>query len=458
MNLIISNKTFIRDATPEQKALIQKDLTINNPKFVLAQRQDRPTAWYDKFLTYYEVWGKILAVPIGYTVNLSKIFSIDSITDSRSLGKNIINNKFTGKLRPYQASAISKMKNASVGVICAPTGSGKSVIIVNRVISSKVPTLILVNTLELLNQMIGKFIEFSDLEKKDIGVIGGGKYKIKDITISTLQSLTKKSEDEFNKLNEIFGQIIVDEVHIIPAFTFFNILSKLKAKYKFGFSATPKREDGLTDVIFWATGPIIEEIKLSDIKDKIVIPTVRKIKTNYFFPLFDSDEYVYMINDLCQDAERNKLIISTIQQYKGKQIVVLSQRVNHAIFLADALNKLGFNAKYLVSSIKEHEKTKSVPKKIRAEIIEGLNSGDIDVVCSTYSLFSTGIDIASLEILILAAPTKSEVRLKQSFGRLFRKATFKKTPEIVDFLDSRIDMLKAQGYARNKIYKFLEEV
>ncbi|GAH87590.1 unnamed protein product, partial [marine sediment metagenome] len=89
-------------------------------------------------------------------------------------------------------------------------------------------------------------------------------------------------------------------------------------------------------------------------------------------------------------------------------------------------------------------------------VIENLNNGKTKIVVSTFSLFSTGIDIINLEVLFLVGPTRSKIKLKQSIGRIMRKSTIKKNPEIVDFRDMGVDLLKSQAYARNQIYKYLE--
>jgi superfamily II DNA or RNA helicase len=314
------------------------------------------------------------------------------------------------------------------------------------------------NTIELANQMIKNFVKFTNKKEDDIGFIGSGIFKVRGVTVCILQTMARLSETQYRFLNGSFGQIITDECHIIPATTFYDVITKLDAKYKFGFSATPQREDGLTDLIYWATGPKICELTLQDVKDKIVIPTIRKIKTNYYFPLWSSDEYAAMIDDLIEDGQRNKLILDTVDEYKGKQMVVLTTRVKHAIFLADQFNKKDHKAEYLVSRLPHPTKKgkfQAMPKKQRAAVIENLNSGKTRIVVSTFSLFSTGIDIINLEVLFLAGPTRSEIKLKQAIGRIMRKATIKKTPEIVDFRDLQVDLLKRQAYARNKIFKYL---
>jgi superfamily II DNA or RNA helicase len=61
-------------------------------------------------------------------------------------------------------------------------------------------------------------------------------------------------------------------------------------------------------------------------------------------------------------------------------------------------------------------------KKARAQAIADLNSRVKKHVVSTYGLFSTGIDIPHLDTLFLCAPVKSEIKIRQSAGRLMRKS------------------------------------
>ena len=62
--------------------------------------------------------------------------------------------------------------------------------------------------------------------------------------------------------------------------------------------------------------------------------------------------------------------------------------------------------------------TSKMNKKARKEAMSKIKSGEVDVVISTYGLFSTGIDVPHLELLLLCAPIRSEIKLRQSAGRL----------------------------------------
>lgn len=461
--LVIKNKATITDLNNTQLGIIQDKLSLPNPKYTQVKQIGKSVWGIQPTLNFYTSHKDSIEVPVGFIPTLLDIIPVsgNNITDGRFKALPLKNFKFKGKLYPYQQKAVDSMIDKTIGVIQAPTGSGKTVIIINYLTKRLQPTLILVHTLELANQMKANLLKFSNVKEDNVGLIGSGTWKIRGITICLLQTMARLSQTKLRLLNNSFGQVIIDECHIIPAITFYDVVTKLNAKYKFGFSATPYREDGLTDVIHWATGPKIHELTLTDVKDKIVIPTVRIIKTDYYFPLWNSDEYSYMVADLIKDKDRNNLIMDTVDGYKNKQMVILTTRVQHVLDLTEELNKRGHKTEYLVSRLPHPNKPgkfKAMPKKLRQKVIENLNAGKTKIIISTFSLFSTGIDIQGLEVLLLAGPTRSEIKLKQSIGRIMRKASVKKTPEIIDFRDHLVDLLKNQGYRRNQIYKYLKNV
>jgi superfamily II DNA or RNA helicase len=311
-----------------------------------------------------------------------------------------------------------------------------------------------VHTIELANQMKDNLIKLTNLTKEDIGYIGDGHWDIKPITVALLQSMHRLKDSTYDFFNKTFGMVISDEVHIVPAETFYSVMDRLNTKYKFGFSATPKRNDGLTNAIFFAAGPKVLTIPISEVKNILLLPTIRTIDTEYFFTMFNSNEYTFMINDLSLDQERNKLILDTVKEYKGKQMALLCARTSQVFYLTEQLQKMGFSARYLTSKEphpKKPDKERPMPKPDRDKVIKGLNDGSIEIVVSTFGLFSTGIDIPSLEVLFFCAPVTSEILIRQSAGRLMRKAVGKNKPEIVDFVDSKVDLLKFQFYKRKRV-------
>jgi len=72
--------------------------------------------------------------------------------------------------------------------------------------------------------------------------------------VAIMQSLN--SGDGVKELVKNYGMVIVDECHHVPAFSFEQILKGVHAKYVYGLTATPTRQDGHHPIIFMHCGPI----------------------------------------------------------------------------------------------------------------------------------------------------------------------------------------------------------
>lgn len=324
--------------------------------------------------------------------------------------------------------------------------SGKTISFIGFIFEKKVNTLILVNTMELVNQTIESLTEFSNLTRDDIGIIGSGKFDIKPITIGIHQTMLKLADDKIALVNKSFGMIIADEVHICAATLYYKTMTKLSMKYKFGFSGTAERADGLDKAIFWATGPMVHKVPRSKLLSSLVIPTYKAIETNYYFPLFDSSDYTFMVSDLAMNNNRNKLIADYVLNNYNTDKHFVCVLCNQVVQVNELARLLGSDARALTSQVK---------KKDRLEIINDLQNRKVRFIVSTFALFATGINIKQLNVLILAAPKKSKVLLKQSGGRIMRPAIGKTGAEIIDFVDVKIEMLRHQAKVRRKILENL---
>ncbi len=435
MNVELSGEMLITDYTDDEARQIKASLVTENPNWVTAISLGKSLWGIEQKLRFYREDSGKLYVPAGYLSTLLAINPNPTIIDKRYCSKNSLDIEFTGTLRDYQKQAVDEMEKYTNGVLCAITASGKTVIACALLARLKQPALILVDTIELANQFTERLKQFTTI--KEVGRVGTGKKIIKPITVATLQTITRMTDDESTNLN--FGVTIVDETHIVPATTYAAAMRRINSKYKYGLSATPERADGLTKVIFWLTGPLIHQVPDSAVASKIVKPTYEYIKTNYNYPLFDTAEYGLMISAMSDDTERNKLIVETVNKYPTQQCVLLCHRQEHVERLAAMLP----GSAILLSKTK---------KKERAEIIKQMENGGKRIIITTWQLFHKGIDLAELEILFICAPTRSKVWLKQSAGRLMRLSKkINKKPVIVDFADTNIDLLKYQFYSRKRV-------
>lgn len=453
MFVLLGSRAYIAGLPKNILESTRHMLTIDNPLFFKRMDMGLSNWSTPSNLIYYKIDGDVIDVPIGALHRIIDACQKQGVTDIEIQDNRVSNIqqeyfknlKFTGTLREYQQGIVDTCMGKTVGIVEAMTGSGKTITFVALTIKRKEPTLILVHTIELANQTVNSFAKFTNLNPDDIGFIGDGRWEINPITVALHQSMAKLDDKRFDLINERFGQIIADEVHIVGAETYYHTMTHLSAKYKFGFSATPKRDDGLTEVIHFATGPKIYTVATELLEDVLVKPNIVKINTNYHFPIFSSDEYQTLITDLSEDKDRNQLIIDTAnsEEYKDRTMCFLCVRIAQV----EALKKhFGDDAEILTSKM---------TKKQRKLVMEKLLDGRCKKIISTYALFSTGIDIPKLDLALMCAPMQSEVKLKQTAGRLMRKAPGKTEATMIDFVDVKVSLLKYQFYKRNSIYKKL---
>lgn len=439
--ITLKNEIRITDLTQEETNTIKDDLTITNPLWENAVKMQLSLWGVPKNLQYFKEDENEIIAPIGYWETLKNFLPHHEIVDQRFESDAILSKlSFTGQLRKYQEVAITEMLKHTNGVLVARGGSGKTVMMIKMICERKQPTLILTHTKELANQFIDRLVQYTNLERSEIGLFGSGKKELKPITVALMQSIVK--HEDFDELNSLFAQIFTDECQICPCFTMQTILSQLSAKYKYGASGTPARSDGLTKVIFWLNGPIKHEVPESELEGSTLKASIRVIQSNYYFPLLSSSEYTSMVTDLSNNEERNNLILAAVAEYPTQQMALLCQRLEQVDWLHN----------HIPDSV---ILTSKMSNKDRAQVMTGLNAGTHRIVITTYPLFKLGIDLSELEVLFFCAPIKDKYMVTQCAWRLIRlsKKGADKKPIIVDFADMKVDMLKYQFYNRQRTLK-----
>jgi superfamily II DNA or RNA helicase len=142
--------------------------------------------------------------------------------------------------RPYQREAVLCWLEAEGrGVVVLPTGAGKTVVAMMAMEAIGARTLIVVPTIELLEQWRAALVERLGLPDDVVGVIGGGRRDQRPITVITYQSAHLPG-----RLLGGFGLVVFDEVHHLPAAAYRRIPRLVGAPYLLGLSATTERVDG----------------------------------------------------------------------------------------------------------------------------------------------------------------------------------------------------------------------
>jgi superfamily II DNA or RNA helicase len=300
-------------------------------------------------------------------------------------------------------------------------------------------TIVIVHKEFLLNQWVERIKQF--LPSARIGRIQGQTIDIenKDIVLCMLQSLSMKEYD--SKIFDSFGFTIIDECHHISSEVFSRALFKLVTKYMLGLSATMNRKDGTTKVFKMFLGEVVYKAVRN--KDEQVVVRGITYKTNDDdFNEISTDfrgnvAYSTMISKLCSFSHRTEFIIRVIQDMVKEnpqvQIMVIAHNKNVLNYIHDAIEHRQIaSVGYYVGGMKEAQLKKSEDKQI---------------VIATYQMASEGLDIKTLNALVMVSP---KTDIEQTVGRILRQKHA--SPVVVDIVDTH-EPFQKQWMKRKKFYK-----
>ena len=275
--LTISNMLYLEKDNFSSAALnkIMRLAAFQNPEFYRAQALRMSTHDKPRIICCADDHPQHIALPRGCLSSLQELLKINKLPlntkDARFPGKRL-NTKFLGTLRPEQQQAADAVLSADNGILCASTAFGKTVVAAYAIAARKTNTLILVHRAQLIDQWHERLKQFLDLPDKSIGQLGGGKKKLTGIIdIATIQSLNR-SGTVSNSIAD-YGQVIIDECHHLPAFSFEQVIKQAKAKHVLGLTATLVRKDGHHPIIMMQCGPVIFKDALKRI-DRLLIESM----------------------------------------------------------------------------------------------------------------------------------------------------------------------------------------
>lgn len=169
------------------------------------------------------------------------------------------------KLRGYQRECYEAWARGGYrGVVVLPTAAGKTFLALQAIADLKVAAMVVVPTIELLHQWKGKLASYLNAPRDKIGVYGGGRREIKEITVITYDSAYLNAE----RLSGKFTLVVADEAHHAVAEEFKRIFWLSTAKYRMGLTATPLRSDGLHELYEEVLGPVIQPVTSRELEEE----------------------------------------------------------------------------------------------------------------------------------------------------------------------------------------------
>ncbi len=348
------------------------------------------------------------------------------------------------ELRDHQAPAVEAILEHENGIYEAPPGSGKTVTILEAIRLAGQRAIILVDKSELAEQWAHRAKHFLGVE---VGRIGEGVFDPGEITVATKQTLWRRRKElQHFGFFEDWGFVAYDECHHITADTYQFVVQQFPSKYLIGVSATPVRIPWTWPIARNLLGPIIQRTTNEELQDEgfLMKPNIKIIETDFTFDFRStyinkggyriSSNYPQLIKDLISDTQRNDRIVSEIMKRTDKRILVTSLRHKHFDHIHSQLEKQGYpNPVYRLTGKESRDQRRKVMAGIDAEP---------SLIFSTIA--DEGLDIPTLDTLVIAYPTRNLSVMRQKIGRVERGAPGKATPEVIDVYDSRIGVLKNQ--------------
>jgi superfamily II DNA or RNA helicase len=372
------------------------------------------------------------------------------LTDKLNYGVDCPNLIFNGKLRDIQQAPVDAYidnvidKKKLGGIISVPCGFGKTIMAIYIACYFKKKTLFISHKDFLNEQFINSIKLF--VPNARIGKIKQSKIEVdnKDIVIATLQSLAMRDYD--SSIFSDFGLVIIDECHHIASEVFSKAFRKMNIRITLGLSATLNRKDGLRRVFEWYLGKSVYKIKMDNDECNMIVHLhkyfVHDLNYSYVKLMYNgSPNMVSMINNITSYMPRTVFIINLLKE------ILLNEPERKILILSERKNQL--------KDLEQLIKTDDIASY--GYYIGGMKMTDLDIsatkqiILATYQMSSEGLNIPTLNTVILASPIGD---IQQSVGRILRekKSERKYIPLCIDIYDN-FSLFKFKGNKRINYYK-----
>ncbi|NLD75051.1 MAG: DEAD/DEAH box helicase family protein, partial [Acidimicrobiales bacterium] len=259
-----------------------------------------------------------------------------------------------------------------------------------------------------------------------------------DVVFASVQSLHRNLA-QFDP--EHFDYVVVDEFHHAAAPTYRRVLAHFRPRFVLGLTATPDRADA-ADLLALCSDNLVYDCGLIEgVTRKLLSPfeyhAIPDVADYEHIPWrngrFDPDELTTQLATM----QRAEQVVEEWRRHGGpaRRALGFCSSIPHAEFMADHFRGQGIDA------VAVHSGAESAP---RAESLERLADGELDVIF-TVDLFNEGVDVPSVDLVLLLRPTESPVVFFQQLGRGLRRNDGKDRLVAVDLVGNhRSFLLKAR--------------
>ena len=468
VEIVIADKVYISTESmkPRMQNALRRIAAFSNPDFYKKVAMGLSTKGIPRIVFCgYDDAGYICIPRALLDSVINRFNDVDisfTLTDNRCTGMPL-DVSFNGTLYEEQMRGAKAILEHDNGILAATTSFGKTVVGAYMIAQRKTNTLILVHNTEIQKNWIEDLNKFLNINaelpeyqtktgrvKKRKSIIGklytGHNSMTGIIDVAIFSSLGRGAE--IDPIIEQYGMVIMDECHHGAAQTVEDVIGSAKAKYVYGLTATPKREDGLEKKVFMQFGPIRFRYTAKERAEKQGID-------HFIYPRFTrlvstSDIKVTEANRAVIECEsRNEQIIADVENciQNGRTPLVLTKYKEHAEILYQRLQGKVDHI-YLLQGGGSRKAKDEMRLQMRA-----VPDAESIVLVAIDKYIGEGFNFPRLDTMMLTMPAASEGNIEQFAGRLHRDYDTKTEVIIYDYVDSHIRVLEKMYHKRLRTYK-----
>ena len=468
VEIVIADKVYISTESmkPRMQNALRRIAAFSNPDFYKKVAMGLSTKGIPRIVFCgYDDAGYICIPRALLDSVINRFNDVDisfTLTDNRCTGMPL-DVSFNGTLYEEQMRGAKAILEHDNGILAATTSFGKTVVGAYMIAQRKTNTLILVHNTEIQKNWIEDLNKFLNINaelpeyqtktgrvKKRKSIIGklytGHNSMTGIIDVAIFSSLGRGAE--IDPIIEKYGMVIMDECHHGAAQTVEDVIGSAKAKYVYGLTATPKREDGLEKKVFMQFGPIRFRYTAKERAEKQGID-------HFVYPRFTrlvstSDIKVTEANRAVIECEsRNEQIIADVENciQNGRTPLVLTKYKEHAEILYQRLQGKADHI-YLLQGGGSRKAKDEMRLQMRT-----VPDAESIVLVAIDKYIGEGFNFPRLDTMMLTMPAAAEGNIEQFAGRLHRDYETKTEVIIYDYVDSHIRVLEKMYHKRLRTYK-----
>jgi superfamily II DNA or RNA helicase len=289
------------------------------------------------------------------------------------------------------------------------------------------PTLFIVPSIDLLYQGRARFAKRLGVPENTIGVIGDANWDPKQITIATADTLQSRIDRkecvDFLQSQKV---LFIDECHHAGSETWYQVITLCEATYRYGLSGTPlDRTDGANLRLIAATGELIVDISNEQLVTLGVSAPGRFIFDRVSKPILNPRaryDTVYR-EGVVENEELNNKVVEWLTLCRtpgvfkdrpdGLNVLVLIEELKHGRTLDDLIWEV--EGKFIPHQFIHGEED----SEVRTKALADFSNGSLPVLISS-RILDEGVDVPTIDVLMVPGSRKSRIKTMQRIGRGLR--------------------------------------